>query len=312
MEGTSHNRLPERAQKDEVGDVEAALDLKGIPDDVAEYARVRLGETPEKRTEMLEDLRELIYQRGDIEPLRMDDDYLVKFLRARNFKLEATYRLLQNYCNFRETNYDYYDVNPLDFYYIGDADIVSVLPYREQNGRRIIIVKVGKWDTSTTPVDDLFKSTIAVLEAGMLEPRAQILGGVAILDMEGLTMAHAWQITPAVMSKVVQIMVTSLAYKIAAMHVVNESWIFEKIFSAFKPLLSDRYSEMLFFHGSDRKSLQQHIEAKYLPEIYGGIRPEYGYADWFRSLTRDQGVVKEMRALGYRVDEGDVDLLNGA
>lgn len=49
--------------KDEVGDVEAALDLKGIPDDVAEYARVRLGETPEKRMEALEDLRELIYRK---------------------------------------------------------------------------------------------------------------------------------------------------------------------------------------------------------------------------------------------------------
>lgn len=38
--------------------------------------------------------------------------------------------------------------------------------------------------------------------------------------------------------------------------------------------------------------MHQHIEPKYLPGIYGGVRPEYGYADWFRSLTRDQNVVK--------------------
>lgn len=67
----------------------------------------------------------------------------------------------------------------------------------------------GKWDTTNTPIDDLFKSTVAVLEAGMLEPRAQILGGVAILDMEGLNMGHVWQITPTVISKVIQIMVVS-------------------------------------------------------------------------------------------------------
>lgn len=296
-------RLPELSVKDEIGDVEAALDLQGIPEEVAEYARVRLGETPEKRTELLEDLRELIYQKGDFEPIRMDDEYLLRFLRARNFKLDAAYRLLQNYCSFRDRNYDFYDVNPLDLYYIGDADIVSVVPYREQNGRRIIILKVGKWDPSTTPVEDLFKATIAILEVGILEPRAQILGGVAILDMEGLTMNHAWQITPSVVSKVVEIMVTSLAYKIAAIHIVNESWMFEKIFSMFKPFLTDRYREMVFFHGNDRKSLHQHIEPKYLPEVYGGVRPEYGYADWFRSLTRDQNVVKEMRGLGYRVEE---------
>lgn len=296
-------QLPELQIRDEIGDVQAALDLHSIPEDVAEYARVRLGETPEKRTELLEDLRELIYQRGDFEPIRMDDDYLLRFLRARNFKLDAAYRLLQNYYNFRQNNYNFYDVNPLDFYYIGDADIVSVVPYREQNGRRIIILKIGKWDTANIPVDDLFKATIATLEAGILEPRAQILGGVAILDMEGLTMNHAWQITPTIVSKVVEVMVTSLPYKIAAIHIVNESWMFEKIFSMFKPFLTERYREMVFFHGQDRKSLHQHIEPKYLPEVYGGVRPEYGYADWFRSLTRDQNVVKEMRSLGYRVND---------
>lgn len=60
------SRMPECVIEDKVGDVEAALDLETIPDDVAEYARVRLGETPENRTQMVEDLRELIYRKHSI------------------------------------------------------------------------------------------------------------------------------------------------------------------------------------------------------------------------------------------------------
>ncbi|KAK9511078.1 hypothetical protein O3M35_005712 [Rhynocoris fuscipes] len=293
-------RMPECVIEDKIGDVEAALDLVTIPDDVKEYARVRLGETPETRTQMLEELRELIYQRGDITPVKMDDEYLLRFLRARNFKLEPTYRLLENYCRFREENIDYYEnVNPMDLHYIGDLDILSVLPYREQNGRRIMIYKIGNWNPAEIPVDDIFRGTLATLEAGMLEPRAQILGGVAIFDMQGLTMNHVWYITPSVVSKVIQIMATSFPMKISAIHVVHESWIFEKIFSMFKPLIGNRYKDILFFHGDDMKSLHKHIDPKYLPIVYDGIRPDYGYAQWFSSLSSDQRVVKEMEQLGY-------------
>ncbi|CAB0010134.1 unnamed protein product [Nesidiocoris tenuis] len=232
------------------------------------------------------------YQRGEFEPLRMDDEYLIRFLRSRNYKLEPTYRLMVNYHDFRERNMSYYEgVAPVELSHIADADIINVLPYREQTGRRIIYFKIGKWDPSTTSVDDLFTATLAVLEAGMLELRAQILGGVCIFDFEGLSMTHAWNITPSTVSKVIEIMVTSFPMKISAIHVLHESWIFEKIFSMFNPLLPTRYKEICYFHGGDLSSLHKHIEPKYLPKAFGGTRPEYSYQQWFISLTRDPRVV---------------------
>ncbi|KAL1124729.1 hypothetical protein AAG570_001352 [Ranatra chinensis] len=211
------------------------------------------------------------------------------------FKRVLLFQLL-NYCQFREENFNLYDkVNPLDLSYIGEEGIISVLPYREQTGRRIVVFKVGKWDPSKTHMDDLFKASVAALEVGILEPRAQILGGVAIFDMEGLSLQHAFNITPAVVSRVFQIMVTSLPMKVHSIHIINESWIFEKIFSMFKPLLGRRYSESLFCHGSNIESLHKHIEPKYLPRIYGGIRPDYGYIEWFLSLGRCPDVVKGIR-----------------
>ncbi|KAG8271606.1 hypothetical protein J6590_059081 [Homalodisca vitripennis] len=34
-------------------------------------------------------------ERGDVIPLRMDDNYLLRFLRARSFKVESAYRLVR-------------------------------------------------------------------------------------------------------------------------------------------------------------------------------------------------------------------------
>lgn len=46
-------------------DVLADLDVETLPDDVVEYARVRLGETEESRTKLLAELEDMIYGECD-------------------------------------------------------------------------------------------------------------------------------------------------------------------------------------------------------------------------------------------------------
>lgn len=55
------------------------------------------------------------------------------------------------YYNFKEDNPEYHeDVNPLDLRHIGEDDIMTVLPYREQTGRRILLYRIGKIVINTT------------------------------------------------------------------------------------------------------------------------------------------------------------------
>ncbi|VVC36959.1 Cellular retinaldehyde binding/alpha-tocopherol transport,CRAL-TRIO lipid binding domain,CRAL/TRIO, N- [Cinara cedri] len=283
----------------EYPDVLADLDLESTPDDVLEYARVRLGETEESRTKLLAELEDMIYEKGDIIPHRMDEKFLLRFLRARHFKLLPTYQLIVNYYKFKENHPDYYKINPLELSIVADSEVVSVLPYREQTGRRILIYKLGKWNTSDFEMNEILKATLATLELGILEPRAQILGGVVIFDMNGFTLQHAYQITPKVVSTIFDLIVYSIPMKTYAIHIINESWVFETVFNLFKPFLGKRYNEMLFFHGKNMDSLHKHIDPKYLPKVYGGVRPNYPYQDWFINLQKNTAVIDEMLSLGY-------------
>ncbi|XP_060846992.1 alpha-tocopherol transfer protein-like [Rhopalosiphum padi] len=283
-------------------DVLADLDVESLPDDVVEYGRVRVGETEESRTRLVAELEDMIYERGDVTPHRMDEKFLLRFLRARHFKLNATYKLIVNYYRFRENHPDYYTINPLDLSFIADLEVLSVLPYKEQTGRRILIYKLGNWNTNDFDMNEILKASLATLELGILEPMAQILGGVVIFDMNGFTLQHAYQITPKVVSTIFDLIVYSIPMKTYAIHIINESWVFETVFNLFKPLLGKRYNEMLFFHGKNMESLHKHIDPKYLPKEYGGVRPNYPYQHWFINLKNNAAVVKEMESLGYNID----------
>lgn len=95
--------------------------------------------------------------------------------------------------------------------------------------------------------------------------------------------------------------------KIHALHIVNQSWIFEMVYNIFKPFLDERMKERIFFHGNDMDSLHQHIDPKHLPERYGGIHPDYNYNDWINNLERNDKIRKELESLGYEENDEPSD-----
>lgn len=171
------------------------------------------------------------------------------------------------YYEFREVNKKLYEgVHPVLLRSLGDEEIVSVPPYRDQNGRRLIIYKIANWRPSKVPIEDLFKATLLIMEVGSLEPQNQILGAVGIFDLEGLGLNHAWQISPSLAQKVVQLLVTHMPVRVSALHIINQGWVFETAFAFFKPFLNERMREKIIIHGSDYKpSLHKHISPERLP-----------------------------------------------
>ncbi|KOC62670.1 Alpha-tocopherol transfer protein-like [Habropoda laboriosa] len=299
------NGMPELKDEEvQVNDEEVCLDLGEPSPEVMEYARRELGETEDAKCRTLHEFRDMIFERGECLPHRMDNDFLIRFLRTRNFNVHRAHRLIVNYYNFKEEHPEIHqDVNPVEMKHIGEDDVMTVPAYRTQCGRRMMIYRLGNWDPRKYSVEEIFKATVIILELGVLEPRAQILGGVAIFDLEGITMGHAWTITPQVASMVMALMVSAFPMKTHAIHILHQSWVFDVIFSVFKPLLDVRMQNKIFFHGSNMESLHKHISPSHLPKKYGGTREELAYYKWIDSLSKVPQIVKEMNMVGYIVPE---------
>ncbi|XP_045511357.1 alpha-tocopherol transfer protein-like isoform X2 [Colias croceus] len=282
-------------------DYSIELELGEPPPELLEYARKECGEDPNTRLQAIYELREMIYERGECTPHRMDDEFLTRFLRARNFIPQRAHRLIVNYYNFKDENPDLFEnIYPLDLRKIGDSHVISVPPYRDQDGRRLLLFRIGCWDAKTIPVDDLFKATIFAMEIGVLEVRTQILGGVALFDLEDIGVQHAWQITPSVASKIVKLLVSSFPATTYAIHIINHSWVFDKMYNIFKPFLTADMRSRIFFHGYDVTSLHKHIRPEYLPERYGGVWPDFSYTGWLESLRHNHTIAKETISCGYK------------
>ncbi|KAF5300281.1 hypothetical protein FQA39_LY11138 [Lamprigera yunnana] len=278
----------------------AALDLGEPPQELLDYAREELGEDPDTRCQILEDFRDFIYERGEVEPHRVDDAFLLRFLRAKKFVIRHAYKLLVSYYKFKENNPEFFEnVRFEDIQTVGKHEIVTVPPYREQNGRRILLYRMGLWDPEKFTTTNIFQTTMFVLELAILEQRAQILGGVGIFDLDGLTMQQVWHLTPSIAKQIFDIMVTSFPLQIKSVHVVNQPWVFEIVFNFFKPFLNEAMRERIFIHGYNMESLHKHIDPKFLPERYGGIHPDYNYSNWMKYFASSEDICKELISLGY-------------
>ncbi|KAJ8960654.1 hypothetical protein NQ314_006046 [Rhamnusium bicolor] len=191
-------------------DVLAELDLGEPPQELLEWAKENINEDPEIKCQILEEFRDTIFERGECTPHRTDDAFLQRFLRARYFTIEKAHRLIVNYYTFKENNPEFYEgVNLRHLIKMADDALITVPPYREQTGRRILLYRIGNWKPEKFPIEELFQATMIVLELAILEQRAQILGGIALFDLGGLSMQQVWYMTPSVAHKMVQIMVVS-------------------------------------------------------------------------------------------------------
>lgn len=73
---------------------------------------------------------------------------------------------------------------------LGDDDIVSVTPYRDEGHRRMLVYRFGNWRPSKIPIDDIFRASLILLEMGTMEPISQVVGGVGKILLELIVQPH--------------------------------------------------------------------------------------------------------------------------
>lgn len=237
-----------------------------------EVAKSELRETPEVVKAGIEELRELLKGDNDLHIPLDDDNFLIEFLRPCKYYPESARSLMRRYYAFKVKNAKLYSgLTPNSARNILSQNILTVLPKRDQLGRRILLVEAGaKWKPSQCTLDEIMQGCILMLEAAMKEPKTQVAGAIALLDTDGLGLGHVYHFTPSFAGRVVEWVQDCLPTRLKAVHVVNQPYIFNMIFALFKPFMREKLRNRIHLHGSDRDSILKHIDADSLPVQYGG------------------------------------------
>lgn len=147
---------------------------------------------------------------------------------------------MKNYYNFKLKHDEkiYNDLRPSKERNIFQQNILTVLPNRDEYGRRVLIIELGKkWNHHECTLDEVFKGCVLYLEAAMLEPTSQIAGAVVIFDMDGLSLQQTCKFTPSFAKMVVDWLQDAMPLRIKNIHIINQPFIFNAVFNLFKPFL---------------------------------------------------------------------------
>ncbi|XP_061379500.1 uncharacterized protein LOC116768257 isoform X2 [Danaus plexippus] len=107
-----------------------------------ECARRNCSEDPETRQTAIHNLRNLIYQRGECNPRRLDDAYLLRFLRCRRFIPALAHKLIVRYEEFRRKNSYLYDCKAFGLQKVKGV-YGGTLPESPHHGRITLMRSLG-------------------------------------------------------------------------------------------------------------------------------------------------------------------------
>ncbi|XP_070533462.1 alpha-tocopherol transfer protein-like isoform X2 [Ptychodera flava] len=256
---------------------------KQLSPEMVEKAKRELGETPEKRRECLDQLRDMFNTRPDIK-FRSDDAFLVRFLRCKKFDVERAFRMMVRYYEVRRDHRDIFDdCVPSSIEYILKKNMHYVSTGRDNEGRRVYI----------------FKPEVVLCEKILEEEETQINGMVAILDLANVTMNHVTTYGPGNTRKMTDIMQNAMPLRVKAVHYVHQSKVVNALFTMMRPFLSEKLKKRVQFHGDEFDNLHQQVPSHLLPSEYGGAVPEFDNREWRKILMASEEEFIENNKYGF-------------
>lgn len=289
----------------QIGNFKLRLELDDdLSQELLEVATNELRETQEQRATSVAELRTLLENDKELKTPLHNDQWLIRFLRPTKYYPESAYKMIKQYYSFKVKHSEIYkELTPKSTKNVFDHDILHVLPKRDQGGRRILVIELGKkWKHKKCTLDEVYRGAVIFLEAAIMEPATQVAGAQVIFDMDGLSLQQTWQFSPPFAKRIVDWLQDSVPARVKGIHIVNQPVIFNIVFNFFKPFLREKLKSRIVFHGTDRESLHKHLYKQCLPECYGGTLdvPRVTGPQWYELLLIVEKEFIAIDSYGYK------------
>ncbi|KAG0725935.1 Retinol-binding protein pinta [Chionoecetes opilio] len=153
----------------------------------------------------------------------------------------------------------------------GNVMLVMPLPCIEGNHRFTVLARPGLRDTDTSSMDEMIKVVLLLLDLMLEEEETLgILGFQLLVDAGNMTFAHAAQMTPPMMKKILTLIQDGYPMRPKGLNYINTPAAFDTVFNIFKSFMKEKMKRRVHIHGSDMESLYKQVPREMLPVEYGG------------------------------------------
>ncbi|XP_063838772.1 alpha-tocopherol transfer protein-like [Ostrinia nubilalis] len=249
------------------------MSVRELNPELAAVAQGELNEDPKRVKEDLQHLKDWLAKQPHLNA-RIDDQWLIAFLRGCKFSLERTKEKLDLYYAIRKTAPDLYRLHHKDPLFNEILELGSYLILPKAPGPKspkICIISPGRYDADKYSISDVLSVSYVLIKILLFEDDHLVVTGLqTILDLEGVTMAHFFQMTPLQMKKMVVSGQDALPLRMKGTHYLNTPAGFETIFNAIKGLLNEKNKKRLYVHNKNYDEMYKSIPREVLPKEYGG------------------------------------------
>ncbi|CAF0923108.1 unnamed protein product [Rotaria sp. Silwood1] len=224
-------------------------------------------------------LQKWIHQQQPILNSLDTDDFLLRFLRVTDFRLENTKERLIHFWRLRTENPRWFKnrdllKNPV-MYQIAELAYCIQLPKTTKDKHFIFLIRLGHYDPTIYTIDDVTRYAFAVTDIINSQSTTQLNGFIILLDFTNIRLRHIRQFTPDRIRRYVDCWEKMYPVHLHQIHFYNYPSIFHPILHLFRLLYCRDLDDRIYFHSrtsndSMKRSLHKYIDPSLLPNEYGG------------------------------------------
>ena len=261
-------------------------------------ARAELREVPEKRLESIRQLRKAIeaYRRlpgeEDMVFERLDNKFLLRFLRSRKFDQERSLQLYINYYRYRHKHRALLENSSPDderYRHIVESGVFAVLPGPLKDGSSGVCIFPSRWDPATMEPFDCGKIFYFIIDKLMESEEAQV-HGVSILDnAEHSSLQKLYHFMRSEVWRFGIDLQDAFPARFKGLHFINQPWYVSLVMGVVRPLLKQKHRDRFHTHGTDMGNFYRYVDPENLFADFGGFLPPIGRDNLKEFFAKDFG-----------------------
>ncbi|XP_034481136.1 alpha-tocopherol transfer protein-like [Drosophila innubila] len=278
-----------------------------LPESLLKIAKRELREDKCTRDQSLEQLRNWVLKNEDLQNVRCDDTFLLRFLRAKKFSVPMAEQTMLKYLNIRRTFP--HMATKLDFLEPRLSDVIEqgyifAGPKRDKNGRRVVIINAKGLNPKLHTSCDQAKAHFLTYECLMEDQETQITGLSHVGDFAGVTTSHVTNWNPTEFARVFKWGEQSLPMRHKEIHLINVPSTLKWLIDFVKNRVSSKMKNRIIIYGSE-KELMKGVDAECLPQEMGGSMPMRQMIElWKQELAAKRDLVLSLDQSTLLSDRG--------
>ncbi|KAJ6637673.1 Alpha-tocopherol transfer protein-like [Pseudolycoriella hygida] len=247
-----------------------------LSNELKELAANELRETASSRDHALKAMREWIMSNPRISNVRLDANFLLRFLRSKKFSVPITQESLERYLLLRQS-YDGRIFRNMDYLLNPTQELITngyifALPQRDKLGRRIVLTRPGVFDPYKYANVDLLKIHGLTYEVLLENEENQIRGFVHIVDGAGVNLPYMTIFTPKEAVRIVKNAERTLPMRHKEIKAFNLHGSIKFAVDFALGLVSEKMKNRIRIYTSVESAVKT-VDISLLPKEYGGVTP---------------------------------------